>query len=92
MHAALSQRGNRVAPNRLVFVALRVRDLAASVQFYREAFKIELEPGQPPERHAEISWPEGAYVHFALFPSGERAEHDPRGVDRLFSRRLRSSP
>jgi predicted RNase H-like nuclease/predicted enzyme related to lactoylglutathione lyase len=53
---------------RLVFVALRVRDLAASAWFYREAFGVPFQPGQPPEPHAEVSWQDGAYLHLALFP------------------------
>ena len=57
---------------RLVFIALRVRDLDASSAFYRDAFGIPFEPGQLPERHVEISWREGSYLHFALFPAAER--------------------
>jgi predicted RNase H-like nuclease/predicted enzyme related to lactoylglutathione lyase len=53
---------------RLVFVALRVRDVAASAHFYREAFGIPFASGQPPQPHAEVSWREGAYLHLALFP------------------------
>jgi predicted RNase H-like nuclease/predicted enzyme related to lactoylglutathione lyase len=59
---------------RLVFVALRVRDLEQSVRFYRDALAVPLElsradiPGEPV--HAEVSWREGAYLHFALFPGG----------------------
>jgi predicted RNase H-like nuclease/predicted enzyme related to lactoylglutathione lyase len=57
-----------VEETRLVFVALHVRDFAASAWFYREAFGVELHSGQPPEPHAEVSWREGAYLHLALFP------------------------
>ena len=53
---------------RLVFVALHVRDFAASAWFYREAFGVEFSQGQAPEPHAEVSWREGAYLHLALFP------------------------
>jgi predicted RNase H-like nuclease/predicted enzyme related to lactoylglutathione lyase len=53
---------------RLVFVALRVRDFAASAWFYREAFGVPFESGQPPQPHAEVSWKDGAYLHLALFP------------------------
>ena len=58
---------------RLVFVALRVRDVDASARFYRDAFGIDLHEGQPPEPHAEVSWTEGAYLHFALFPTGDES-------------------
>jgi predicted RNase H-like nuclease len=52
-----------VSSTRLVFVALRVRDVAASAWFYREAFGVELRAGQGPEPHAEVSWRNGAYLH-----------------------------
>ena len=58
---------------RLVFVALHVRDFAASAWFYREAFGVEFSSGQPPEPHAEVSWREGAYLHLALFPPDPEA-------------------
>ena len=54
---------------RLVFVAIRVRDIAASAWFYREAFGVPFESGQPPQAHAEVSWRDGAYLHLALFPA-----------------------
>jgi len=54
---------------RLVFVALHVRDFKTSAQFYRDAFGVQFEFGQPPRPHAELSWHEGAYLHLALFPS-----------------------
>ena len=54
---------------RLVFVALRVRDIGASAWFYREAFGVPFESGQPPQPHAEVSWTDGAYLHLALFPA-----------------------
>ena len=56
---------------RLVFVAFRVRDLEASARLYRDAFGIPLHEGQPPQPHAEVSWTEGAYLHFALFPADD---------------------
>jgi predicted RNase H-like nuclease/predicted enzyme related to lactoylglutathione lyase len=55
-----------VSNARLVFVGLRVRDVAASAHFYREAFGIPFAAGQPPRPHAEVSWREGAYLHLAL--------------------------
>ncbi len=57
---------------RLVFVAIRVRDIAASAWFYREALGIPFESGQPPQPHAEVSWTDGAYLHLALFPPDPR--------------------
>ena len=59
---------------RLVFVALNVSDLQESTAFYRDVFGVPLEvdnrPGDDPwiaGRHAELSWREGSYLHFALF-------------------------
>ncbi|HEY3181191.1 MAG TPA: DUF429 domain-containing protein [Gaiellaceae bacterium] len=57
-----------MSSTRLVFVALRVRNVAASAWFYREAFGVAFESGQPPQPHAEVSWKDGAYLHLALFP------------------------
>ncbi len=62
---------------RLAVVILQVSDLEKSVQFYRDLVGIPLEPGfNDPEddpwyggHHAEFSWREGAYLHFALFPA-----------------------
>lgn len=56
---------------RLVFIALRVRDLEASVRFYRDAIGIPLREagGVDEETHREYSWTDGAYLHFALFPA-----------------------
>ena len=59
---------------RLVFVAIQASDLEASVRFYR-LLGIDLHsanndaPGDPwiGGRHAEYSWTDGAYLHFALF-------------------------
>ena len=59
---------------RLVFVALNTSDLEKSTAFYRDVFGIPLEadnrPGDDPwiaGPHAELSWKEGSYLHFALF-------------------------
>lgn len=56
---------------RLVFVALRVRDLEVSARFYRDAIGIRLrDPGGfDEEMHREYSWTDGEYLHFALFPA-----------------------
>jgi predicted enzyme related to lactoylglutathione lyase len=65
--------------NRLVAVILEVSDLDRSVDLYRNAFGIDLHPGDngvddrwTGGRHAEISWRDGAYLHFALYPAKER--------------------
>ena len=62
---------------RLIVVILRVSDLEASLRFYRDVLGIPLEPGfNTPEsdpcyggHHVELSYREGAYLHFALFPA-----------------------
>jgi predicted enzyme related to lactoylglutathione lyase len=61
---------------RLVFVALRVRDLEASARFYRDAIGIPLREagGSDEEEHREYSWTDGAYLHFALFRAGPGGE------------------
>jgi len=60
-----------VSNTRLVFVALRVRDFAASAWFYREAFGVPFESGESPQPHAEVSWEGAPSLQLALFP------HDP---------------
>ena len=59
---------------RLVFVALNTSDLQESTAFYRDVFGVPLETdnrlGDDPwiaGPHAELSWREGSYLHFALF-------------------------
>lgn len=61
---------------RLVAVILEVSDLERSVALYRDGFGLDLHPGDNAvdDRwiggiHAEISWNEGAYLHFALYPA-----------------------
>jgi len=64
-------------PQRLIVVILRTADLEAPLRFYRDALGVPLASGHnEPEsdpwyggRHAELSWREGAYLHFALFPA-----------------------
>jgi predicted enzyme related to lactoylglutathione lyase len=63
---------------RPALIVLRVADIDRSAALYREAFGVDLHDGdnggQDPwlgGRHAEISWREGAYLHFALFPAGQ---------------------
>jgi predicted enzyme related to lactoylglutathione lyase len=59
---------------RLVAVILEVSDLEKSVSLYRDGFGLDLHPGDNAvvDRwtggvHAEISWTQGAYLHFALY-------------------------
>jgi predicted enzyme related to lactoylglutathione lyase len=62
--------------SRLVAVILEVSDLDSSAALYRDAFGLDLHLGDNGVddrwiggRHAEISWREGAYLHFALYPA-----------------------
>jgi lactoylglutathione lyase len=64
---------------RLVAVILEVSDLDGSAALYRDAFGLDLHPGDNEVddrwtggRHAEISWRDGAYLHFALYRAQER--------------------
>jgi predicted enzyme related to lactoylglutathione lyase len=64
---------------RLVAVILEVSDLDRSVALYRDAFGLDLHPGNNGVddrwiggNHAEISWREGAYLHFSLYPAKEQ--------------------
>lgn len=66
-------------PGRLVAVIFEVSDLDGSVALYRDAFGLDLHPGDNgvDDRwiggsHAEISWREGAYLHFALYPAKDQ--------------------
>ena len=59
---------------RLVAVILEVSDLERSVSLYRDGFGLDLHPGDNAVEdrwiggvHAEISWTQGAYLHFALY-------------------------
>jgi predicted RNase H-like nuclease/predicted enzyme related to lactoylglutathione lyase len=54
-----------VSDSRLVFVALRVRDLAAAAWFYREAFGVSFESGESSPPRAEAAWTD---VRLALLP------------------------
>ena len=58
---------------RLGFVVVRVRDVAASAWFYREAFGVPFEAGEPVQLHAEASWKDGVTIRLALLP----AEQEP---------------
>ena len=55
-----------MSSTRLVFVAVRVRDVAASAWFYHEAFRVPFEAGHPLRSHAAVFWHDGAYLHLAL--------------------------
>ena len=64
---------------RLVVVILEVSDLDRSEVLYRDGFGLDLHQGDNRledrwigGRHAEISWLEGAYLHFALYPAKEK--------------------
>jgi len=64
---------------RLVAVILEVSNLDSSEALYRDAFGLDLHAGEngvddrwTGGRHAEVSWREGAYLHFALFPAKGR--------------------
>jgi lactoylglutathione lyase len=68
---------------RLIVVIMHVTDLERSLRFYRDLVGVPLEPGvNEPEddpwyggQHVELSWRDGAYLHFALFPA--RASEQP---------------
>ena len=51
------------------FAAFWVKDLEASVRFYRDGLGIPLERDQQPP-HEEVSWHD-PYFHFALIPKEE---------------------
>jgi len=63
--------------DRLVLVVLHVSDLEASLDVYRDVFGVPLARSEhdPPDdpwvggQHAALSWHDGAYLHFALYPA-----------------------
>jgi predicted enzyme related to lactoylglutathione lyase len=64
---------------RLVAVILEVSDLEKSVSLYRDGFGLDLRAGDNAVEdrwiggvHAEISWTQGTYLHFALYPAKGR--------------------
>ena len=64
---------------RLVAVILEVSDLEKSVSLYRDGFGLDLRPGDNAVEdrwiggvHAEISWTQAAYLHFALYSAKGR--------------------
>jgi predicted RNase H-like nuclease/predicted enzyme related to lactoylglutathione lyase len=57
----------------LVSVAFRVKDLERAADFYRRAFDLPLQEGEPLGLQAEVSWHEGAHLRFVLLPAGSDA-------------------
>ncbi len=58
----------------VLMVALRVKDFAASLHFYRDVLGIPLEvDGDADRQHAEYSFHD-PYFHFAIFPAQPGAE------------------
>jgi catechol 2,3-dioxygenase-like lactoylglutathione lyase family enzyme len=64
---------------RLVAVIFEVSDLESSAALFRDAFGLDLHQGDngvddrwTGGRHAEFSWREGAYLHFALYPAKDK--------------------
>lgn len=69
-----------MAESRLTFVALSVSDLDASLRFYRDALGLPLHEADHDAaardpwyggEHAAYSWTDGAFIHFALYPTRE---------------------
>lgn len=63
---------------RLVALIIEVSDLERSTTLYQSAFGVDLHPSDNRVddrwiggQHAEISWTEGEYLHFALYPAKE---------------------
>ena len=85
-------RGADVDEERLIFLALWVRDLERSVAFYRDTLGVPLDEGfndpvgdpWTDGRHYEHSWRDGAYLHFALFLVRDGAE-PTRGAELSFA-------
>jgi predicted RNase H-like nuclease/predicted enzyme related to lactoylglutathione lyase len=63
---------------RLIFVALRVADVAASARFYRETFGVPFESTAQAQASAEVGWTNGPQLRLTLLLAGagvtERAE------------------
>jgi catechol 2,3-dioxygenase-like lactoylglutathione lyase family enzyme len=61
----------------MIFIALNVSDVERSVAFYENAFGLEFhcDENEPKSDvwyggyHAAISWTQGSFLHFALFPA-----------------------
>ena len=62
----------------MTFVALRVRDVAASARFYRETVAVPIESAQQVDTPTEVGSEEGPQLHLTLLQAGagatERAE------------------
>src|SRR4051794_12657536 len=70
--------GDMNGSERLTFVALNVAELVRSVHFYRDLVGIGLREADHDAdahdawyggEHAAVSWTDGAFMHFALYPS-----------------------
>ena len=66
--------------HRLTFLALNVSDLAQSLRFYRDLIGVSLHRADHDADlndpwyggdHAAVSWTDGAFIHFALYPCRE---------------------
>ncbi len=74
------------AAPRLVTVVLEVADLDRAAALYRDAFGIDLRESDDHQaddrwmggRHAALSWPAGAFLHFSLYQA--RSEECASGV------------
>lgn len=85
---------------RLIFLGVYVSDIEKAAHFYKEAFGLELSIGENPGgdpwvggKHAETSWREGAYLHFALLPAKDHPSraHITLTVDDLDEAHRRAS-
>lgn len=67
------------APPRVSDVIVRARDFERAVRFYREVVRLPLASGRNDAEgdpwiggaRAELSWREGAYLHFAIYPASD---------------------
>lgn len=69
-----------MSDRRLTFVALSVSNLPKSAEFYRTLLGVPLQDESHDEElndlwyggtHAAYSWTDGAFLHFAIYPSRE---------------------
>lgn len=82
-HLWSSRIGGYVDEHRLVLVVIEVSDVDRSAELYRSGFGIDLhlddhegaahgaDDRWTSGAHAAYSWSEGAFLHFALYPSKE---------------------
>lgn len=78
-----------MTPSRLTFVALSVSNLEKSVDFYRTVLGLPIHDTTHDEElddpwyggpHAAYSWTNGAFLHFAIYPSKEPARPETTAV------------